>query len=152
MVGVMKTDINKELVNTLAELLHKNNLTEIEYDANGVRLKVVSAYPSSVVPPHIKEVVVKAPEKAIEPKNEVKKNPDSVVKSPMVGVIYIASEPGASPYVKVGDTVKKGQILFLIEAMKTFNAVRAHKAGKVGDILIQNAQPVEFDEPLLILE
>ena len=146
----MKTNIDKELINTLAELLHKNNLTEIEYDAGGVRLKVVSEHSSlkQAPSPILSQAVVKAP----EVKPEVKKNDNNIVKSPMVGVVYKAPEPGASPYVKIGDTVKEGQTLFLVEAMKTFNAVRAHKAGKVADIMIQDGQPVEFAEPLLILE
>jgi acetyl-CoA carboxylase biotin carboxyl carrier protein len=74
------------------------------------------------------------------------------VNSPMVGTVYVAPEPGANPFVKVGDTVKEGQTLLLIEAMKTMNPIRAPKAGKIAQVLVTNAAPVEYGEVLLIIE
>ncbi len=140
-----KTSIDKNLINTLAALLHENGLTEIEYDAGGVKVRVSSSN-ATVCPP---SVVVN--NSAVKEDCSVKDTGEAV-KSPMVGVVYCAPEPDAAPYIKEGDTVKKGQTLFLIEAMKTFNAVRAPRAGVIKQILVKDSQPVEYDEPLVILE
>ncbi len=149
-----KTNIDKELINTLASLLHENNLSEIEYDAEGVRLRVacapLNAGISFAAP--VSAPVVANEAKAVESSASPVVPEENIVKSPMVGVVYISPEPGASPYVKIGDTVKEGQTLFLIEAMKTFNAVKAPHAGKIAKVIVQDAQPVEFGEPMLILE
>lgn len=149
-----KTNIDKELITTLATLLHENNLSEIEYDAEGVRLRVACtpvnagiAFPA----PQVSAVAANDAKTAEKPAAPAVAE-ENIVKSPMVGVVYIAPEPGASPYVKIGDTVKEGQTLFLVEAMKTFNAVKAPHAGKVAKIIVQDAQPIEFGEPMLILE
>jgi len=140
-----KTNIDKDLIKTLASLLHENGLTEIEYDSEGVKVRVASSN-ATVCPP---SVVVNAS----TVKDDISiKDMGEAVKSPMVGVVYVAPEPDAAPYIREGETVKKGQTLFLIEAMKTFNAVRAPRAGIVKQILVKDSQPVEYDEPLLILE
>ena len=142
-----KTNIDKDLIKTLASLLHENGLTEIEYDSEGVKVRVASSN-AAVCPP---SVVVNTP--AIKEECIVKdKDEGEAVKSPMVGVVYVAPEPDAAPYIREGETVKKGQTLFLIEAMKTFNAVRAPRAGVIKQILVKDSQPVEYDEPLVILE
>ncbi len=150
-----RSNIDKALINTLATLLHENNLSEIEYDAEGIRLRVVCA-PSPSVPvsgPVLAPLPVSlGNEKALDKMSPPTVSEENIVKSPMVGIVYIAPEPGASPYVKVGDTVKEGQTLFLIEAMKTFNAVKAPHTGRVSKIIVQDAQAVEFGDPLLILE
>ena len=91
------------------------------------------------------------PQSAPAPKTDPAKHP-GVVKSPMVGVAYLSAEPGAAPYVSVGQTVDAGATLLLIEAMKTFNQIKAPKAGTVKEILVHAGAPVEYDEPLLIIE
>ena len=84
--------------------------------------------------------------------NAVKKEYTNALKSPMVGVVYLATEPGAKPFVKVGDTVHAGDTVALVEAMKTFNPIKATADGVVKEILVADAQAVEFDQPLIVIE
>ena len=146
------------LVEDLAKLLNEHNLAEIEYDTEGLRLRVTRVPAASAimtaapvaagVPAAVPNVTVPAP--AAE-----KKQPDEkgeAVKSPMVGVVYTSPEPNSAPYVSVGDMVSADQTLFLVEAMKTFNPVKAPRSGKVVQILVSDRSPVEYDQPLLILE
>ena len=149
-----KTDIS--LAESLAKLLNDQNLAEIEYDTEGLRLRVVRTAATAFAPaPVAMPAPVAAPAAAAPAANaapaaeEVK---GEAVKSPMVGVIYASPEPNAAPYVSVGDTVAADQTLFLVEAMKTFNPVKAPRAGKVVKILVTDRTPVEYGEPLLILE
>lgn len=144
----------KKTIKELSDLLGKNNLTEIEIEQDGLRIRVsrggpaqMSAAPAQVTPPQ-QTLPVSEPETT--PAN-VSQHP-GCVKSPMVGTIYLFPEPGADAFVSVGDAVKKGQTLFIVEAMKVMNQITAHKDGKIKDILIQNAQPVEFDQPLAVIE
>jgi acetyl-CoA carboxylase biotin carboxyl carrier protein len=109
-----------------------------------VNVPVMGAAPAAMAAPAIAETVPAA-------KADPSKHP-GVVKSPMVGVAYLSSEPGAAPYVSVGQTVEAGATLLLIEAMKTFNQIKAPKAGTVKQILVGAGAPVEYDEPLLIIE
>lgn len=159
-MSTAKNSYETNLVKDLAKLINEHNLAEIEYDTDGLRLRLtrtVAPTAVSVAAP----VVAAAPAPAAQPAaasaapaagdEDYSKHPGAV-KSPMVGVIYTAPEPGAAPYVNVGDTVSADQTLFLIEAMKTFNPVKAPKAGKVVKILVSDRNPVEYDEPLLILE
>ena len=142
-------DINKKAITDLSELLHKNNLREIEYEAENVRIRVVANFAEEPVVP-----VVKAAPVAQAPVEKTVSNSDkeNQVKSPMVGVVYLASDPSAPAFVQEGDMVGVGQTLCLIEAMKTFNPVKATKAGRVKKILVQSGMPVEFNEPLFIVE
>lgn len=149
-----KTDIS--LAESLAKLVNDQNLAEIEYDTEGLRLRVVRTAATAFAPaPVAMPAPVAAPAAAAPAANaapaaeEVK---GEAVKSPMVGVIYASPEPNAAPYVSVGDTVAADQTLFLVEAMKTFNPVKAPRAGKVVKILVTDRSPVEYGEPLLILE
>ncbi len=149
-----KTDIS--LAESLAKLVNDQNLAEIEYDTEGLRLRVVRTAATAFAPaPVAMPAPVAAPAAAAPAANaapaaeEVK---GEAVKSPMVGVIYASPEPNAAPYVSVGDTVSADQTLFLVEAMKTFNPVKAPRAGKVVKILVTDRTPVEYGEPLLILE
>lgn len=149
-----KTDIS--LAESLAKLVNDQNLAEIEYDTEGLRLRVVRTAATAFAPaPVAMPAPVAAPAAAAPAANaapaaeEVK---GEAVKSPMVGVIYASPEPNAAPYVSVGDTVSADQTLFLVEAMKTFNPVKAPRAGKVVKILVTDRSPVEYGEPLLILE
>ena len=148
-----KTDIS--LAESLAKLVNDQNLAEIEYDTEGLRLRVVrtaaTAFaPAPVAMPAPVAAPAAAPAATAAPAAEEVKG--EAVKSPMVGVIYASPEPNAAPYVSVGDTVAADQTLFLVEAMKTFNPVKAPRAGKVVKILVTDRSPVEYGEPLLILE
>ena len=150
-----KTDIS--LAESLAKLVNDQNLAEIEYDTEGLRLRVVRTAATAFAPaPATMPAPAAAPAaatavaaNAAPAAEEVK---GEAVKSPMVGVIYASPEPNAAPYVSVGDTVSADQTLFLVEAMKTFNPVKAPRAGKVVKILVTDRSPVEYGEPLLILE
>lgn len=160
-MSTAKNSYETNLVKDLAKLINEHNLAEIEYDTDGLRLRLTRtvapaavsvAAPVVAAPaPAVAAPAPAAPAAAAADDADYSKHPGAV-KSPMVGVIYTAPEPGAAPYVNVGDTVSADQTLFLIEAMKTFNPVKAPKAGKVVKILISDRNPVEYDEPLLILE
>ncbi len=155
-----KTPIDSELVRSLAALLDETHLTEIEYEAAGLRIRVARQAASPVsypAPPAAPAAAVAAPpplasSPASTSASEDPSNHPGAVKSPMVGVAYLSPEPGATRFVNVGDTVSEGQTLLLIEAMKTFNPIRAPRAGRVVSILVNDGQPVEFGEPLLIVE
>ena len=160
-MSTAKNSYETNLVKDLAKLINEHNLAEIEYDTDGLRLRLTRtvapaavsvAAPVVAAPaPAVAAPAPAAPAAAAADDADYSKHPGAV-KSPMVGVIYTAPEPGAAPYVHVGDTVSADQTLFLIEAMKTFNPVKAPKAGKVVKILVSDRNPVEYDEPLLILE
>ena len=143
-------DIDKKAITELSELLHKNNLREIEYEAENVRIRVVANFAEKDTIP----VVQAAPVAVAAPvaKNSVEEDKENQVKSPMVGVVYLSSDPSAPAFVQEGDMVGVGQTLCLIEAMKTFNPVKATKAGRVKKILVQSGSPVEFNEPLFVIE
>ncbi|MEB3702780.1 Biotin carboxyl carrier protein [Candidatus Bealeia paramacronuclearis] len=143
-------------VKSLAAILKETDLTEIEYEVGTHRIRVVrEIHGISYAPaPHIVHAVPSAPPAPMEapqaaaaaaaPKGDV-------ITSPMVGTVYLASEPGAAPFIKVGSSVKQGDTLLIIEAMKVMNPIRATKDGKILDILAQDATPVEFGEPLVLI-
>ncbi|MBR4127701.1 MAG: acetyl-CoA carboxylase biotin carboxyl carrier protein [Alphaproteobacteria bacterium] len=147
------------LVEDLAKLINEHNLAEIEYDTEGLRLRVTRVPSQGFMPPPppVFAQAVSAPVNSAAPvaaANE-KSAPEikgEAIKSPMVGVVYTSPEPNSAPYVSVGDTVSADQTLFLVEAMKTFNPVKAPRSGKVVQILVSDRSPVEYDQPLLILE
>ena len=146
---------SNKTIKDLAELLSDTGLTEIEIETGDMRIKVArqGTAVSAVVP--APAPVAAAPEAA--PAAEVAPAPAPTdhpggVKSPMVGTAYLAPEPGAPNFVKVGDTVNEGQTILIVEAMKTMNPIGAPKSGKVTQIFISNEQPVEFDEVLMIIE
>jgi acetyl-CoA carboxylase biotin carboxyl carrier protein len=150
-----KPDIDDKLLRKLAEILNDTGLTEVEYDSGDVRVRVaktpapvtVAAGPAYAAPAAAPAAAAPAaaPAKAGEA-------PAGTVKSPMVGTVYSASEPGKPPFVKVGDRVKEGQTLLIIEAMKVMNALPSPRAGTVTQILVSDGQPVEYGEPLLVIE
>lgn len=149
------------LVKQLASILDETALTEIEYEAGGVRVRVARnhgaggyAAPAAFAAPAPVAAALPAPAAAAAPA-AAPADPAShpgTVKSPMVGVCYLLPEPGAAPFAKEGDSVSEGQTLCLIEAMKTFNPVKAPRSGKVVKIVVENGAPVEYGEPLLIIE
>jgi acetyl-CoA carboxylase biotin carboxyl carrier protein len=140
------------LIRELALLLDETNLTEIEIERAGLRVRVarnisISASLPSNIQPALSAAVVAAPADV----TDVAKHP-GVVPSPMVGTAYWSSEPGAKPFIEVGAKVTVGQTLLIIEAMKTMNQIPSPRAGTVTQILIEDGQPVEFGEPLVIIE
>ena len=143
-------------IRELAEILRETDLTEIELVEADSRIRVarqvtVQAVATVAAPQAAAPVVAAAPlPSAIAPEAEGP-HPGAVT-SPMVGVAYLAPEPGATPFITVGARVAQGQTLLLIEAMKTFNQIRAPKAGTVTRILVEAGSPVEYGEPLLVIE
>jgi acetyl-CoA carboxylase biotin carboxyl carrier protein len=144
--------VDTDLVKKLAEMLDENDLSEIEVEDNGRRIVVkrtltaAAAAPAAVAAAPIASVPTPAPAEA---------NPAShpgAVKSPMVGTVYLSGEPGSPPFVSVGARVGEGDTLLIIEAMKVMNPIVAPRSGVVKQILVQDAQPVEYEQPLAIIE
>ena len=143
----------RALIADLASLLDSTNLTEIEVEREGLRVRVVRGA-SFVAAPAQAPMQAGAPATAAAaaaPVTDLSKHP-GVVPSPMVGTAYLASEPGARPFVDVGSVVKVGDTLLIVEAMKTMNQIPSTRAGTVTQILFEDGQPVEYGEPLLIIE
>jgi acetyl-CoA carboxylase biotin carboxyl carrier protein len=150
--------IDARLVRKLADILTDTGLSEIEVERDGLKIRVaknlVAAAPQlahAYAPAHAPAPAAEAPAPAAAPAADAPRKGD-VVNSPMVGTVYLQPQPGASPFVQVGDTVQAGQTLLIIEAMKTMNPIPAPRAGKVVEVLVGDAQPVEFGEPLIVVE
>ena len=144
-------DIDADAIRKLAKLLDETGLNEIEYGNDGWTLRVSKGGGSVVA---AAAPVASAPPPAAAPASSGGEARDlsGAVTSPMVGVAYLAPDPDSPDFVKVGDQVKEGQTLALIEAMKVFNQINAPKAGTVKEILVESGTPVEFGEPLMIIE
>lgn len=143
----------KKTIKELSDLLGKNNLSEIEIEQDGVRIRVSRGGGAPMAAPAPAPAPAAAPAKEPEaPAAQLASEHPGCLKSPMVGTIYLAAEPGADPFVSVGDTVKKGQTLFIVEAMKVMNQINAPKDGKIKEILVADSQPIEFDQPLAVIE
>jgi len=148
------SDFNRELIRQLADILGETGLTEIEYDTGKLRVRVVRRADNTaiaVTPEHGVVTSQSQDSQAGGVPSDISGHP-GCVKAPMVGVAFLAPEPGAEHFVKVGDQVSEGETLLLIEAMKTFNPVRAPRSGKVTFVLVSNGTPVEFEEPLVVIE
>ncbi len=141
----------KQLIRELAELLDETGLSEIEIEQKDLRVRVAKSETRIVAT----DAYAQAPQ-VIAPAGEavppIAKANAGAVTSPMVGTIYRAAEPGAAPFVDIGTTVSEGQSLLIIEAMKTMNHIPAPRSGTVKEILVEDGQPVEFGEPLIIIE
>lgn len=143
--------IDSELVRSLAHLLDETNLTEIEYDTGSIRIRV-ARQGLPVAMHHAAPAMPAAVAAAVaQPAHDDANHPGAVT-SPMVGVAYLSPEPGAAKFIEPGAMVTEGQTLMLIEAMKTFNPIRATRGGKLIRLLVTDGQPVEFGEPLAIIE
>ncbi|MGY6552528.1 MAG: acetyl-CoA carboxylase biotin carboxyl carrier protein [Erythrobacter sp.] len=149
-------NIDTALVRELAELLNETGLTEIEVEDDDRKIRVARggmAMAAQAMPaPAFAAPAAAAPGSAA-PAPEAAPAADhaNAVKSPMVGTVYLAAEPGAEPFVKVGQAVKEGDTLLIVEAMKVMNPIASTKSGTVTAILVDNAQPVEFDQPLVVI-
>ncbi|WP_341364422.1 acetyl-CoA carboxylase biotin carboxyl carrier protein [Thalassospira sp. SN3W] len=146
-----KFNIDNDTIRQLAELLDETNLTEIEVAAGDNRIRVARQGTMVAAAPAAAPVAAPAAAAAPATPADAGSHPGAV-KSPMVGVVYFAPEPGAAPFISVGSSVSEGQTLMLIEAMKTFNPIRAPKSGKISQIIATDGHPVEYDEPLVIIE
>lgn len=139
--------IDAAAIRELATLLTETNLTEIEIERDGVRLRV-SRQVSAIHAAPLAAAAAPAPA-AETPKREG--HAAGTVTSPMVGTVYVAPEPGAAAFVKVGDLVSEGDTLLIVEAMKTMNPILAPKGGVVAEICVHDAEPVEFGQALLVI-
>lgn len=152
-MAAKKVDI--ELIRELAKLLQETDLTEIEIGDNADRIRLartLTAAPITATVP----VAPAAPAAAPPPPAPAEAPApaalsEGTITSPMVGTAYLAPEPGAAPYVRVGDQVSEGDTLLLVEAMKVMNPITAPRGGKVLDVIVENQQPVEFGEPLVVI-
>jgi acetyl-CoA carboxylase biotin carboxyl carrier protein len=150
-------DPDLDLISSLAEILNSAGLTEIELDRKGTKLRVaktVMAVAPATSHPPAPAVHVHAAPAVIDAGASKAHGGDhpGTVKSPMVGTVYLAPTPGSANFVDVGATVKEGQTLLIIEAMKTMNQIHAPRSGKVTGIFVDNGQPVEYGEPLVAIE
>ena len=164
-----KSSVDQDLIRAIAELLNKENLAEIEIEQEDLRVRVTRSYPAEApayapAPMHYMaapaapapaaapsapsgSVPAAAPAKA----EDLASNPGTLT-SPMVGTAYRSPEPGKPAFVDVGAKVSEGQTVLIIEAMKTMNQIPAHRSGTVTRILVEDAQPVEYGEPLVVIE
>jgi len=154
-----KFEMDTEFIAKLAKLLEETNLGEIELADGDRRIRVarpavnVTAAPMAMAAPMVAAAPVAAPATAAATAGggDAAAHPGAV-KSPMVGTAYLAPEPGGKPYVEVGDVVREGQTLFIIEAMKTMNQIPSPRSGKIARIMVEDGQPVEYGEPMMIIE
>jgi acetyl-CoA carboxylase biotin carboxyl carrier protein len=145
-----KFDIDEALIRKLAKLLKETGLTEIEYETDDARIRVSSGAGGAIVAAAPAVASVAAPA-TLSPAANADAPAAGSVSSPMVGTAYLSPEPNAAAFVKVGDRIAKGQTILIIEAMKVMNPIPAPHAGTVTQILVQDGQPVEFGEPLLVI-
>jgi acetyl-CoA carboxylase biotin carboxyl carrier protein len=151
-----KDAIDSDLVRKLAALLDETGLAEMEIQQGEFRVRI--AKPAALPPSFVSMAtavgtpVTSAPAVAAAEVTVIGPNTPGAVCSPMVGNVYLAAKPGAPPFVKEGDTVREGQTLMIIEAMKVMNAIAAPRSGLVKRIMVQDAQPVEYNEVLVVLE
>ena len=139
--------IDKKLIKQLVDHLGEFNLSELEYQEGQVKIKVSKATKGIE---QIKSAAVVSPNKTVLSKSD--ENDGVRVKSPIIGTAYLAPEPGAKKFVEIGDKIKKGQTVMIVEAMKTMNHVPSTSDGTVTKILVNDGQPVEFGQPLIVLK
>ena len=150
-----KSGIDQALIRDLANILNDTDLTEIEVEQDDLRIRVSRAGTPQYVQAPIAApsyAAAAAPAAATAPAAAPARNPANVVNAPMVGTVYMAPAPGARPFIEVGATVKEGQTLIIIEAMKTMNQIPSPKSGKVTEILVDDGHPVEYGQALVVIE
>lgn len=157
-MSTAKTKLDTGLVRELAAILREADLGEVEIEHEGLRIRVSkpaapvmqTAQYAAAPAPAAAAPAAGAPTAAAAPAAPAVS--DNAIKSPMVGTVYLAPEPGAKQFFNIGDKVKKGDTLMLVEAMKTFNPVEADRAGTLTALYVTDSQPVEFGEPLALIE
>lgn len=151
-----KMNVDIEFVRELAELLSETGLSEIEVEDGDRKLRVARELQAAAyaAPAPQMAAPAAAPAQQAAPQPAADAGPDltNAVPSPMVGTVYLAPEPGAADFITVGASVKEGQTLLIVEAMKVMNPITAPRSGTVKAILVDNAQPVEFDQPLVVID
>jgi acetyl-CoA carboxylase biotin carboxyl carrier protein len=151
-----KSPIDPELVRELAELLNQTDLTEIEVEKGDLRVRVARNITATVLVPAAVAAPALAMPAPVAASASAEAKPTAAhpgaVPSPMVGTAYRRPSPDAKPFVEIGSVVKQGERILLVEAMKTFNDIVAPRAGKVTAIMVEDGQPVEYGEPLLVIE
>ena len=156
---------DQDLIRAIAELLNEQNLAEIEIEREEVRVRVTRSYPSQAVQ-HVQAPAYAPPQPAVAAPtapagsasatsaaaaDDLASKPGTLT-SPMVGTAYLSPEPGKPPFITVGSKVTEGQTVLIIEAMKTMNQIPAHRSGTISRILVEDAEPVEYGEPLVVIE
>jgi acetyl-CoA carboxylase biotin carboxyl carrier protein len=145
-----KKIVDSDLIRELADLLNETGLSEIEIEHEDTRIRVARTLQAApmAMPMAVAPVTVAGPAAA----PVAAADHPGAVPSPMVGTAYLAAEPGGKPYVDIGDMVREGQTLLIIEAMKTMNQIPSPRSGKVAQIMVEDGQPVEYGEPMMIIE
>ena len=151
-----RSPIDPQLVRELADILRETELSEIEVEHDDLRLRIARQLTAAPVVQTVSVPAQQAAAPAAAPAPapvaaDAGGEAPGTVKSPMVGTAYLKPNPDSTNFVRVGDTVKQGDTILLVEAMKTFNPITAEKAGKIADILVEDGQPVEYGEPLFVL-
>ncbi len=146
-----KPSAEKEIIRDLAELLGETGLSEIEIERKGLRVRVARTITAAATVAAPMPITTAQPGAVAPPAAEAAEHPGAV-KSPMVGTAYLAAEPGAPAFISIGSKVNEGQTILIVEAMKTMNHITATHGGTVSAILVENGQPVEFGEPLVVIE
>jgi acetyl-CoA carboxylase biotin carboxyl carrier protein len=148
-----KQIVDQDLIRELAGLLTETGLTEIEIERDDMRIRVArNVAPAAIHVPAAPIAAMPVTEKAVVAAAEEAAGHPGTVLSPMVGTAYRAPEPGGKPYVDIGDKVREGQTLLIVEAMKTMNQIPAPRAGTITRIMVEDGQPVEYGEPLMTIE
>lgn len=148
-----KLSLDTDLVGQLADLMIDKGLTEVEYEQGDMSLRVSRASPAATPVQYASAPPVAGPSVATTTTTEEQSGDHpGAVQSPMVGTVYLSAQPGAPVFVKPGDSVEEGQTLLIIEAMKVMNPIPAPRSGKVTKILVEDSQPVEFGQPLVVIE
>ena len=147
-----KLNIDETLIRRMSKLLDETGLSEIEYEDNGTKIRVSKTNTSIVQEQDSNTQLLPRQEILASDNKEFDSNTQGSVLSPMVGTIYMSSAPGEPPFVEIGDLVKKGQTILVVEAMKTFNEIVAPISGTLSKLLVRDSQPVEFGELLALIE
>lgn len=154
-----KTGIDQALIRDLANILNDTDLTEIEVEQDALRIRVSRNGTPMMMPQQMQGYAYQAPAPAAAapaavaaPAAPAGRDLSNAVTAPMVGTVYLSPAPGARAFIEVGATVKEGQTLLIIEAMKTMNQIPSPKSGKIVEIIVNDASPVEYGEPLVIIE
>ena len=158
-MATRKPSIDQDLIRDLANILNETDLTEIEIEQDDLRVRVSRAGTPQMIHAPIAQPQAPAPQAAAASQAEAAPaaataapSSANAVTAPMVGTVYLSPAPGAKPFVEIGQSVKEGQTILIIEAMKTMNQIPAPRAGKVVSVLVADGDPVEFAEPMIVIE
>ena len=156
-MATRKPSIDQDLIRDLANILNETDLTEIEIEQDDLRVRVSRAGTPQMIHAPVAQPQAPAPQTAAAPQAEAASaaaapSSANAVTAPMVGTVYLSPAPGAKPFVEIGQSVKEGQTILIIEAMKTMNQIPAPRAGKVVSVLVADGDPVEFAEPMIVIE